>query len=693
MFRRLLIAAVSILCILSQSSAVADIIPVNPCEGEFLDAESFIIIVSVDTSGGESIDWDRGAEILLDGRSLGSEAEISPALIKWTPSSRDLADGLYGRHTISITLRNQEKKTVFFRRWEFTVLKSAREDEGSEAEAKRVKFGNNGRVFTEARQYLLNNRSSLELYAGGTYRGYAGKLRYSADLLVDNLNYSSSQDRNIYLTQVEYGRVLSLKLGDTHPDFHPTILSGKRIRGIEAGFRLITPYGENPVNFSFCFGRSRRAVEPDTYKRDITAARLSFGSGRIFQLGLNLLKGRDDPSSVSRGREVDIDTVYGDTLFKDGASAQDNLVIGGDVVARLFKKRLELFGDYALSFNTRDINDGPMSSNEISNAFGVKPIDLESFSGFFTYNISSTPVYPSLKGILNSSFVNMGFKLDLPMSNVREYLKFKYKLQGANYYSMGNTILGAPEHGFSVKEKLFLLSNRLVVDAEYARHQNNFDNIQAYPTVTSRAVLRASLFYSQSVPGVTLGIDRNTASNADSSYGFDNGVTMVNLTGIYRYDFNILAGTAQIFCGFSDIKNEWNTVSYSDTIPVFGEDSAMAFSTGVFGFNVGADISGSPVNVSMGFMANTGNQRILKMYSVNMKTIYRIIPKHLTADIGIQAGSTKMPYDAGNALYIRVPYGIDFFHAGGHSIGFDGYGVASRGKFDFVNMLRYEWRF
>jgi hypothetical protein len=673
------------------------IVPIHPEENGFVYPDELLVVASVALAEGDQlagVDWESGTEVRLDDAAVSSGVSASPGCITWSPGPGGVPPG---PHTVAVSIRSVDNTVLATGQWQFTVLE--RHEGLPDSAVKARSYEHNGRVFAEAASYVLGTSSTWELLAGGSYRATAGRVRWGAELLLTNLNTDSSQDRNVYRADIQYGRALRLRVGDTRPSFDPCVMTGQRVRGLELNARAFLPSGLNLVNLDIAYGQARRAAEPDTYKRTLFAGRLSFGSGRIFQLGLTFLKGRDDTASIRPSLDtlitvVDTLTTVLDTSLVEGATPEDNLAVGSDIRVRLLDGRLEFYGAYAFSLYTRDISDTvPVTRDHFRQAFGDDfDFDPEALGGLIILNQSSLPLYGGT-GVLNSSYLSAGMRLRLPFPLLTEQFEFAYTLQGANYYSMGNSMLGTGEQGFSISDKVYLLSNRLAIDLAYGRYWNNLDGLQAEATVTNRFSVAASLFYSPKWPGVTVTYAHNANTNGDTAYGFDNGVNLLNLVGNYAYTLGRLGGAVQLFVGLSGVDNRWRSVSFDSSSGAVSQDTSAAFRTGVYGVNVQARLEGVPIMFSGGLMTNAGTDELLTMVSGDVDARFEIVPSLLSAHGGLRFGGTRMPDESDYSFNMRIPYGADFSHRLGHSVRFGGYVVANGTDWDLVNTLRYEWRF
>lgn len=691
---RAIVPLLSLLVLAVWTGAEPVIVPIHPGSGEFITPDELMVVATI--AGAEADLLSRAElEVRIDGIVQPGAELVSGSTVQLM---LDHGSFDFGSHTVEVVLKDTDTDRATAS-WSFTLLDPAPQALARDT-SRRIRH--NGRVFAEAGHYTLDGETDWEFRLGGAYRASYGTLRYGAELLLSNLNDATTQDRNVYRADIAYRRSLFLKVGDTRPTMNPAILSGQRIRGLYAGAHAFLRNGLNIANLDIAWGQARRAAEPDTYERSIFAARASVGSGRTFQFGLTFLKGRDDTASISPTVDslllIDSISTVGDTAFDttlvEGQTPEDNLVIGADVVLRLLDRRLQLYGSYAFSLYTRDIGDTTaLTASHLDSAFGEgMGFDPELLGNLMVLNTSSLPLQ-SGRGILNSSYIEAGLKLHLPFNVLTEDFTFEYALQGPNYHTMGNTLMGTGEQGFTITDRVYLLQNRLLVNASYGRYWNNLDELQPNGTVSNRFSAGFSLFYSPKAPSLTLSYNYNAAANDDTTYGFANGVNLFNLVSAYNYRLGKLSGVVQAFAAFTGISNEWQQTAFDDTATVTSTDTSATFSTGIYGINIQASIDDAPLRVSGGLSTNAGSEELLRLVTGTFNGHVTFIPDMLVAHAGVHMGGSRMPEDTDYAFHLRFPFGADLTPWKNHHASWKGYMVVDGADFDIVNSLRYEWRF
>ncbi|MCU0645976.1 MAG: hypothetical protein MUC94_17170, partial [bacterium] len=259
--------------------------------------------------------------------------------------------------------------------------------------------------------------------------------------------------------------------GDTTPQLNELMLWGTRVRGIEAYFKL------GFINLEFVQGEINREIEgvpykivtdpvtgkkryfiPNTnteitsttgiyrygtFKQNVFAIRPSFGGGKNFQFGFNLIKVRDDTSSI-----------------KYGALPKDNLVIGPDLLLAIDNHRIELKASAAFSLLANDISNGAITKAEMDSALGEIPFDPSDYEKYFILNTSLIPLDPSK---LNSLAYQASFKFNYFNNNINVV----YKSVGSEFYALANNFLRKDIKGFSIYDRVRLYRSQIFLNLGY----------------------------------------------------------------------------------------------------------------------------------------------------------------------------------------------------------------------------------
>ncbi|MBC7188507.1 MAG: hypothetical protein H5U38_15900, partial [Calditrichaeota bacterium] len=228
--------------------------------------------------------------LLLDDRDVTRRAEVSSALVTFVPKRLPP-----GRHTAELRGTDRNGRPLQPARVSFVVTS------GGLASAAR-EFS--GRVYADLRYEDVSTITEETYQTGGSLAGRYGALSYRTDLFLTSREKKDAQPRNRYSLRLELPW-LGVQVGDANPRFNDLVLWGKRVRGVYGYLHT------GVINVDIVYGETYRAVEGrgdstgvqrfGTYRQMLYGVRPSFGRPNRFLLGLNLLKVKDDTSSVVWG--------------------------------------------------------------------------------------------------------------------------------------------------------------------------------------------------------------------------------------------------------------------------------------------------------------------------------------------------------------------------------------------------------
>ena len=314
-----------------------------------------------------------------------------------------------------------------------------------------------------------------------------------------------------------------------------------------------------------------------TFQQNVTSMRFSLGEGELFQWGLNFMKARDDTTSVNKFIEdaqilyipSDIYTVQGldsgsvytlneldnNALVLDGKDwrgnrPKDNIVLGTDVGINLFQKKIRFDAEFAFSLTNNNIWGGALDLGELDTLIDdsvdnkIANIDLSNlpnpsdYENFLIINSNLTPLVP----IDINAFADDSNKIDLKdaifsmpslayrfrtISNIfGNYLSLEFSQVGPEFYSFANPYLVKNKREWSIKDKLRLLDNRLMLTLGYKYQDDNIlanmENIKNQATSS----IGINLLPGPNLPTLNISyrsIDRNNGITSiitlpDSSY-------------------------------------------------------------------------------------------------------------------------------------------------------------------------------
>jgi hypothetical protein len=381
----------------------------------------------------------------IDGQDLTGRAMIDADMLSYSPSVM-----APGQHEIRIFVKGAPGTAPITRTWTFEVAGKQRLSEMYEV---------SGKVTSGFRYDKYEVEELAVGQVGFSLRGsFQEWLKFKTNVKLTTEEDPLIQPRNRFGFGLSLGRLLDLNVGDTNPRLSRFLVDGKRVRGVDANFKL------GVINFHYIQGEINRAIQGSeaadesyvveklalegdtkvielnrlgyTFRQEVKAGRFSIGRGENFQWGLSLLKVRDDLNSVKtmlRNARVafENDTLglkagvytYGELLDLAttgeytvqlaertnwrGDAPQDNLVIGSDIGFYLDHKRILMEGEFAFSMLNTDIWDGAISKAQLDtlwddstdNKLGsldldLIPIDPKDLENLFVINASMTPLSP-----------------------------------------------------------------------------------------------------------------------------------------------------------------------------------------------------------------------------------------------------------------------------------------------------------
>jgi len=523
----------------TSSPANSDFMILSPEPGEIVPSEEIVIAVSLISNNGK-IDT-KSIRLYLDGRNVTEKAEIADGVISYVPKKVKS-----GQHRINLQYRTRTGEKRPSLKWRFHVSETPSPKGALPSDSKGKMFHGSG--FIDLKNEAVSEQRLETYVVGGNLYGKYGFLKYHTKLYWTSLEKETSQPRNRYLIGVD-GGWFGINLGDTNPRFNDLVLWGRRVRGFEAYIKT------GFFNFEFVTGEIRRAVEgiafsdykftvsgdtlcyntnplfPDTisvgpysdhkykptnyeyvreeipsiygtYQRLLTGFRPSFGSGKNFQLGFNLVKVKDQVNSISMGLKP-----------------KDNVVFGPDLLLAFDNHRIELKTNVAFSILTDDIAPGPLTKAGIDTTFDTEiPFDPAEYEKYIILNTSTIPLDPT-------GMSSLAYNLKFRVNYFNNSLNIIYKSIGSEYNALGNSYLKTDIQGFSISDRLRLFKNRVLLSLGYDKYDDNFSKKDNNPvTDLSTFHVNAALFPANQLPKISFGY---------RSHSRNNGKTLTDNTNVF----------------------------------------------------------------------------------------------------------------------------------------------------------------
>jgi hypothetical protein len=481
---------------------------------EVVIAASFISETPIDSTS---------IKILLDGMNVTRKAEISPAMVSYSPAA--IAPG---EHTVTISARDQLGSAVGPQSWRFQV--SGKTEEVAETNSPRRATGT---VYAEMRREKFSGRSLNNTNIGADLSGKTGPLLYSASAYFTSLEDKALQPRNRFVINAGLPW-LQFTLGDATPYYDELILWGRRVRGFQVG--LNTGW----VNLDFITGETVRQVDPfyltepdtlnpgqfitkrqrfGTFKQTLLGLRPSFGSRNGFLWGFTVLKVRDDKDSLP--------TDSSNVVQYGRVTPRDNLVLGTDVSLALDRRRFEIKASSAWSLMTNDISPGAIDPDSLKNISDVDlPFNPKDFEKWFILNESTSPLDPRGK-------TSLAYQFTLHFNYFNQFLSAGYKQIGSEYVSLGHSFLRNDIRGFFINDRWRLLRNRAFLTLGLERYNDHFkklDDRDRPKTALNTWQLGLAVFWDPNLPSLNFNFRNHSRDNGSDTSTVNNFVREDNAT-------------------------------------------------------------------------------------------------------------------------------------------------------------------
>ena len=514
-----------------QESVEVDILILSPEPDAEINSDDAVIALSLFNIP----DVDSASiRLVVDGKDVTEQAEISGGIVTYIPKRFKK-----GIHSVQLTLSMLDGTPIKPISWTFSVL-------GGLAIAGNVDY----RGDISARY--------LNEYVGENFLN-VGELRGNAEVSVDFGKVKTSfrqttrdnpyrQPLNRFSTALQFGEFLDIRMGDFYRSISPYTLDGRRVRGLSIDIdlkfvRLEVIQGQlnrkvqhlNKMNGALLLPSNPGKVDTlgqllftmdrtgYTFDREITLARLSIDLFSKFQMGVHIMKAKDDINSVNKdisGASFSVDSTditVNDSLYNiavdnytyntftsaveavggnvnlpnknwGGRTPEDNIVVGFDIGTVRDKKRLKLDFSWNFSMHNRDIWDGPMTFSQLDTIIddtadgfiaqsydadgnvstaGIDtpqiPFDPSSFQNLFIYNINTTPLVPF--DYISAKFFPITTYVNMPSSafHFRIMGNYRYSKFTMVYRQIGPEFVSLANPYLTTNIREFVFTNRLAL--------------------------------------------------------------------------------------------------------------------------------------------------------------------------------------------------------------------------------------
>jgi hypothetical protein len=579
---RLLVLLAASLCF---SQSATGIVALAPEEEQFVLAEDFFI-------GFALYGFDDAIEkfrLYIDKQDVTRLSVRTASTITYVPDQTFLArPDLAGPHIVTLVLYGAYNTRIAQKSVRFYIVRGQAPSE--EQRRQLIEAGSELAAITPVEWYHTGRAAATFDYttwrdsgapAGeldGYGSGYRGDIVYDYNVTLRTDESEQQQTVQRFRAAAGWRHIARLSLGDNWPAYHPYLLNSQRLRGVE--INLSTP--RQGIGLDFAWGQAARPVSPfvsaqagldslqagdsathndslafmsqGTYGRRMLAARLRAGSGRVFRMGLTVVKARDDTGSIQQlyTRNVTIvpDTVTGDTATLEsrslaGQTPKDNIAFGADAELALLKRQLILFGAFGMSWVTEDISRGAMTQREIEDRFGVSAgIRPEHLAWLLIVNQTTRPLpIPAdttetinAASLIHAASWDAGVRLSTPIAGVRQTAEAKYFFAGPNFTSLGNEYFRADRAGWELSETVMLMDGRVHFRGVLTWFRNDLLELQGARARTVNLLLTGSIFVKPSWPALTVTFvagDEQDTPMYDSLFVRDNEYNSLGATVQY----------------------------------------------------------------------------------------------------------------------------------------------------------------
>ena len=576
-----------------------DILILSPEPNELVNQESVLIATSFFNT--DKVDFST-VQLFLDDLEVTNSVLIEEGILTYDPGILTI-----GIHSIQILMKDIDGESIIPLKWDFIV--------GTERIEILDLVTYNGRLNSRLSSEKLGRTSLNIAEVIGDFSVDVQWAKLNTDLRLTSRESPYSQPNNRLGTAFSIGGFLDVNMGDFYPQLSRFTIDGKRVRGlgIDADLKWL--------KVQFINGELNRAVQEKagvnggynilydlttpnedgsktyyldrtgfSFKRKITGLRLSTDLFSKLNMGVHLVKTRDDTTSVNR--ILDNAKFYSDTLvqnipvsnytleeFKNalllsgdtllapnshwkGQKPKDNLILGFNIGTVLDNQKLTLDFDWNMSLYNRNIWDGVMSiseldtaiddsldgyigltydgdGKEISGSTKIKTsdilIDPENIQSLFIMNTNMTPLVPidltALSSNPISSIINMpssAFKIKLRGNYSRNSLLVEYQQIGPEYVSLGNPFLRNNTRQFTISDRISLLDQKLFLNIGFKHLDNKILKTTVSPLNTNTLFMNLTFL---------LGLNMPTFVFNYQSIGKNNEKTSLDSVGSKTIDF------------------------------------------------------------------------------------------------------------------------------------------------------------
>lgn len=501
-----------------------------------------------------------GFRLFVNGMDVTNAADVSPFLITYLPQNVQ-----EGETQVQLIYRDINRDIELVS-WSFEAVPPGL---APDQFAERQPLAE-GDIELVARNQV-NAGQNFDFVRGSfQLRGSQGSWRYTANGLLTTQESARLQPQNRYGLHVSYADVATLELGHVYPVMNPLLMAGRRIHGAH----LQTMFPSRRFNLQLLHGESLRSVDPlfediqevirtrelgggtmvtdtsyvfglqpggrGTFTQQITGARIVFGAGHAFQMGFNAIRVRDLTSSIPYFTEYDAQGMQQwqsqlspsqrqnlaqnpDLLqiTRSAAAPVSNFAAATDLQLFMDRNRIRISADAAASLYNNDISRGAFTAERAEElGFDISEnlvtlFDRLSWLIVINENMNALPF--EIRGDETEFFVPRGifaYQSQLGFNYFNNALNVQYRWIGPDFVSLANNGIRRDITGFTVIDRIRLLSNTLYVNLLFERLNDNLVGQLDATTYTQTLGTGINWFpLNRDLPRVNLNIRHSTRDN------------------------------------------------------------------------------------------------------------------------------------------------------------------------------------
>ena len=307
-----------------------------------------------------------------------------------------------------------------------------------------------------------------------------------------------------------------------------------------------------------------------------------------------------------------------------------------DARLKLFKGNAQLSGSFAMSWLTKDVSDGPLSSDELQRIFGgqVEVPDPEKIEWLLILNQSTIPLpiaadtgktinMKSLQGATNWDAI---MRIKVPAGGIHSDAEIKYFYAGPHYTSLGNPLQQVNRAGWHVGVNTHLFDSKVLLKGNISWYDKDLYEVTGTPTGAVQASLSSMFSLRNDLPTLML-----IGSLNDEHARTDNASDPQRANTFYTY------GTAlQYAPSFESRFKPSITISYYNSktrITTSALDEPFSIRTHTALASLTTVIDDFPLEPLVNGLLNATTSDIpLTIGTASVGSRWRIIPKVVTSD-------------------------------------------------------------